>query len=115
MEWRKYMRDKIKYTTDEDAFNEALSNIHSATERALFKKQFSHVIINPLMYDALIHSEYVGNNPNVLAWYDELLQLSAEKRALLKRYDVADAIGKYKFDEIFDLTTGAIKKPGFIR
>lgn len=109
------MQDKIKYTYDEDSYNEALSNIHSATERTLFKKQFSHVIINPLMYDALIHSDYVGSNPDVLAWYDELSQLSAEKRALLKRYDVADSIGKYKFDEIFDLTTGAIKIPGFIR
>lgn len=113
MSWAELTRDKIKYITDEDAFNEALNNLNTKQEKDLFKEQFTRVAINPKLYDMVAKTSYLGSNPDVLNVVNQLNELRKQRNKLLGINKKGEEFTSYDWGSIFDLKTGNIKNKEF--
>lgn len=109
MAWSELTKDKIKYVTDENAFNEALSNLNTKQEKDLFKEQFTRVAINPKLYETVDKTSYFGNNPDILNVINQLDELRKQRNKLLGINKKGEEFTSYDWSSVFDLKTGNIK------
>lgn len=109
------MRGRIKYVADVQSFNDTLSRITSTAERDYFRKIFSHVDINPEMYEDIIRKEYIGDDDNVRDLIERRYRIMSELNALIKKNKPLDSLTSYVYENIFDLSTGEILLPSLLQ
>lgn len=108
------MRGKVRYVADTQSFNDTLSRITSTAERDFFRKLFSHVDLNPEMYEDIIRKEYIGDDDNIRYLIEQRYRLMSELNSLIKRNKPSDSLTSYVYENIFDLSTGEILLPSLL-
>lgn len=109
--WSMHIRDKVKYKIDYDKYNQALS---LARDKAQFEKDNTSLVINPKVweyYNRVVNSansRYDQTDPDVI----QLNKLIYMRNKLLNTVKSGEQ-GFYDMNQIFDSSTGNLKKRDF--
>ena len=109
--WSMHIRDKVKYKIDYDKYNQELS---LARDKAQFEKDNTSLVINPKVweyYNRVVNSansRYDQTDPDVI----QLNKLIYMRNKLLNTVKSGEQ-GFYDMDQLFDSSTGNLKKRDF--
>lgn len=108
-EWQNKINGYIKYKTDVEAFNECLNNLKTQSEKDQFKRLFSHIGLNPRMFEDLYSLDYIGNDQKVQKLVNDIKDLYKRRNKLIQINKESSSYLGYDWDKLFDITTGVIK------